>query len=105
MHNKTPWPQTINGAVDRIIAIMNNNEKDKVRTISEGRLQKLRFSLGTYIRNELGLFEGNHALVKACAISEHGDFEALFFLDDIDLASDVILEEIWYRLNATSAVM
>ncbi len=105
MYNKTPWPQTINGAADRIIAIMNDQEKEKVRALPEAKLPKLRFSLGIYIRNELGLFEGNHALIKACAISEHGDFEGLFFLNDIDLASDVILEAIWNRLNATALVM
>ncbi len=101
MHNKrSPWPRTINGAAERIISILDDKEKNKICSIPEGKLQKLRFILGIYLRNELGLFEGNDALIKACAISKHGDFESLFFLNDADSASDVILEAIWSRLNA-----
>jgi hypothetical protein len=99
MYNRSPWPKTINGAVERIIAIMNDQERKKVSSIPEGKLQKLRFSLRKYIHNELGLLEGNDALIKACAISEHGNFESHFFLNDADSASDVILEAIWNRLN------
>jgi hypothetical protein len=99
MHNRSPWPQTINAAVERIIAIMDDDEKEKVKSIPESELQKLYFSLGLYVRNELGLHEGNDDLIKACAISKYGDFESLFFLNDVDSASRVILEEIWNRLN------
>ncbi|NTV05964.1 MAG: hypothetical protein HGA59_05580 [Chlorobiaceae bacterium] len=99
MHNRSPWPQTINGAAERIIAIMNDTEKKKVQSIPESKLQKLHFGLGKYVRNELGLLEGNDVLIKACAISRYGSFEGLFFHDDADSASRVILEEIWNRLN------
>ncbi len=100
MHNnRSPWPQTINDAAERIIAIMNDKEKTKVRAVPEGKLQKLRFILGMPIRNELGLFEGNDALLKACAISKYGDFEALFFFNDVDSAYDVIVEAIWRKLE------
>jgi hypothetical protein len=99
MHNRSPWPQTINGAAERIIAIMNDKEKKKVRSVPEEELQKLHFSIGMYVHNELGLLEGNDDLIKACAISEYGDFESLFFLNDADSASRVILEEIWNKLN------
>jgi hypothetical protein len=99
MHNRSPWPQTVDAAAERIISIMNDKEKNKVSSIPEGKLQKLRFSLGRYLHNELGLLEGNDALIKACAISEHGIFESLFFHNDADSASDVILEAIWNRLN------
>jgi hypothetical protein len=99
MDNRSPWPKTINGAAERIIAIMNDKERKKVNSIPEGKLQKLRFSLGKYIHNELGLLEGNDTLMKACAISKYGNFESLFFLNDAESASDVILEAIWSRLN------
>jgi hypothetical protein len=99
MHNRTPWPETINDAAERIISIMDEKEKKKVQSIPEDKLEKLYFGLGMYVRNELGLHEGNDVLMKACAISEHGDFESLFFLNDTDSASRVILEEIWNRLN------
>ena len=99
MHNRSPWPQTVNAAAERIISIMNEKEKKTVTSLPEGMLQKLRFSLGRYINNELGLLEGNDALIKACAISEHGNFESHFFLNDADSASNVILEAIWNRLN------
>ncbi len=99
MYNRSPWPQTINDAAERIIAIMNDKERIKVSSIPEGKLQKLRFSLGRYLYSDLGLLEGNDALIKACAISEHGIFESHFFHNDADSASDVILEAIWNRLT------
>ena len=99
MHNRSPWPKTINDAAERIIAIMNDKERKKVSSLPESKLQKLRFSIGRYIHSELGLLEGNYALIKACAISEHGNFESYFFLNDADSASGVILEAIWNRLN------
>jgi len=103
MYNRSPWPQTVNAAAEQIISIMSDKEKKKVSSVPEGKLQKLRFSLGRYINNELGLLEGNDALMKACAISEHGYFESHFFINDADSASDVILEAIWNRLNYNNA--
>ncbi len=104
MHNRSPWPQTVNAAAERIISLMSDKEKIKVSSVPEGKLQKLRFFLGRYIHNELGLLEGNHALIKACAISKHGNFESLFFLNDADSASHVIQEAIWSRLNTIMTV-
>ena len=104
MHNRSPWPRTINDAAERIIAIMNDKERKKVASLPEGKLQKLRFSLGRYLHSELGLLEGNDALIKACAISKHGNFESLFFLNDADSASHVIQEAIWSRLNTIMTV-
>ena len=99
MFDRSPWPQTINSAVDRIVTIMSDKEKKKIQGIPASELPKLRFCLGMHINNELGLHEGNDALMKACALSEHGDFESLFFLNDIDSASGVIIEAIWNKLN------
>jgi hypothetical protein len=103
MHNRTPWPETINDAAERIISIMDEKEKKKVQSIPENKLEKLHFGLGMYVRNELGLLEGNDDLIKACAISKYGDFESLFFVNDTDSAANVILEEIWNRLNAVTS--
>ena len=102
MHNRSPLPQTVNSAAERIISIMNEKEKKTVTSLPEGMLLRLRYGLGRYIHNELGLLEGNDALIKACAISEHGNFESHFFLNDADSASNVILEAIWSRLNTIS---
>ncbi len=67
-------------------------------------MQKLRFSLGRYLYHELGLHEGNDALIQACAISEHGNFESHFFLNDTDSALDVIQNAIWSRLKRVKPV-
>ncbi len=104
MHNRSPWPLTVNAAAERIISIMNEKEKNKVCSVPEGKLQKLRFFLGRHIHNELGLLEGNDALIKACAIAEHGNFESRFFLNDADSASHIILEAIWSKLNKIMTV-
>lgn len=102
MNNRTPWPETINDAAEWIISIMDEKMKRKVQSIPEDKLEKLHFILGMYVRNELGLLEGNDDLIKACAISKYGNFESLFFINDTDSAADVILEEIWNRLNAVT---
>jgi hypothetical protein len=93
------WPETIGDAVDRIIDTMSENEKSSVRNTQCNELIKFHFSLGSIIRNEFGLNQGNDALMKACARSRQNDFERLLFLNDPDEASGFIVEEIWKRLN------
>ncbi len=96
---KSLWPKTISDAVNRIIDTMSEKEKSSLRSTQFNELIKFHFCLGSFIRNEFGLNNGNDALMKACVRSRHNDFERLFFLNDPDEASGFIVEEVWKRLN------
>ncbi len=101
MYNRSPWPDTINDAAERIISVMNDQQKKKLKETHEIELPRLRFGLGIYMRNELGLHEGNDSLIKACIRLKDVDFESSNFLNDIDTVSDVIIETIREKLNVT----
>ncbi len=99
MPDRSRWPLTIDDAVERVIASMSENEKSQLRNSQEKRLIDFHFGLGWAIRNEFGLYEGNDALLKACARSRFNTFECLMFMNDPDEASGFIIEEVWKRLK------
>ena len=84
------WPTTVDEAVDRILAKLTDAQKDEVRRTPAADLDFLHFGLGTAIRNECGLWEGNTALLAACGSPD-------MHPDD---ASDVIVRAVWERLQA-----
>ena len=83
------WPTTVDEAVDRILAKLTDAQKDEVRTTPEADLDLLHFGLGTAIRNECGLWDGNTALLAACGSPDMHP----------DSASDVIVRAIWEKLQ------
>ena len=84
------WPTTVEEAVDRILAKLTDGQKDDVRKTPLAELELLHFGLGTAVRNECGLWEGNTALLAACGSP---DVHA-------DSASAVIVRAVWERLRA-----
>jgi len=84
------WPTTIDQAVGRILAGLTDAEKDVIRNTPLADLEMLHFGLGTTIRNECGLWDGNTALLAACGSETMHP----------DAASDVILRAVWERLRA-----
>jgi len=94
------WPRTIEDAVDRVIAIMSEEEKYVLMNSPEKELINFHFGLGNMICNEFGLCKGNDDLLKACARSRYNAFERLFFQNDPDEASGFIIEIVWKRLNS-----
>jgi hypothetical protein len=96
------WPKTIEDAVERVLDSMSEEEKSELRDTHEKELINFHFGLGWVIRNEFGLYEGNDALLKACARSRHNAFERLLFMNDPDEASGFIIEEVWRRLNSST---
>ena len=99
MPNTSLWPKTIDDAIERVIASMSEEEMNELRNAHEKELINFHFGLGWVIRNEFGLYEGNDALLKACARSRHNAFERLLFMNDPDEASGFIIEEVWKRLK------
>lgn len=86
-------PTTVDQAVDRILDKLTKSQKDEIRKTPVADLDLLHFGLGTAIRNECGLWDGNTALLAACGTTDMHP----------DLASDVILRAVWEKLRAGQA--
>lgn len=87
------WPRTLERAVDDIIEGLSVEDRNSVRSQSRNDLIRYHHGWGTGIRNELGLWRGNHALLAAACGGES------CHPDD---ASMKIIEAVWERLQQTS---
>ena len=105
MPDSSLWPRTIDDAIERIISGMSEEEKSELRNTPERELINFHFGLGWVIRNEFGLYQGNDALLKACARTRLNAFEKLLFMNDPDEASGFIIEEVWKQLNSVTQLM
>ena len=59
------WPATIDEAVGVVIASLSEEEKAAIAAMAESELIGLHFGLGMWIRNNLGLWQGNDELMQA----------------------------------------
>jgi hypothetical protein len=91
-------PRTLDEAIDQLLAALPLRHKVRIAKTDEENLDDLNFSLGMYVRNEFGLRTRNRALLDSC-ISHIGENRA-----DPDLASYVIIRELWTRLRETHAL-
>lgn len=84
------WPRTLERAVDDIIEGLSVEDRDSIRSQSRDDLILYHHGWGTGIRNETGLWRGNHALLRAACDGEpcHPDD-----------ASMKIIEAVWERLQ------
>ena len=83
------WPSTIDEAVGVVVASLSDEDQAAIAALAESELIGLHFGLGAWIRNNLGLWKGNRALLEATG-------EA-----DADDASMVIVEAAWRRVRET----
>ena len=81
------WPATIDEAVGVVIATLSDEDKTAIAAMAESELIGLHFGLGAWIRNNLGLWKGNPALL-AWTREGHADD-----------ASMVIVEAAWRRVR------
>ena len=102
MSKKLHWPKTIKNATERIIAQMSEEDKRTFRGTKREELAKFNFGLGVYIRNKFGMFDGNDALIKACALTQQGEEYNIFYSDDPDGATGVIIEAVWNELKSAA---
>lgn len=87
--DETKWPSTVAEAVKSIIASMDENSKQQVKRTDKMDLIQYHHAWGTVIRNSLGLWQGNNALINsACGKPCHPDD-----------ASMKIIEAVWLKLN------
>jgi hypothetical protein len=89
------WPESVAGAVDRLITDLALKERIAIARMEEGDLVALRLSLGEYIRDKFGLWSGNKPLLRACRVAS-GKREL-----PAEDASALIITALWKRLKDT----
>ena len=93
------WPTTINDAVELMIDTMSEIDKMEVLNSKEEELYRFHYSLGMLICGWFGLYNGNKALLAACANTRKNEIEHIIFLYDPEKASVIIIEAIRKRLR------
>ena len=89
LKNIIEHPKTIDKAVDRLLVILTDAEKEQIKALTEDDLVLLHYSFGESIRNAFGLNSGNTALLGQCSA---------------DGAAIKIIEELWKRLQRRKTI-
>ncbi len=89
-------PETVDEAVDRLMMILDGEQKIAIAIMQKEDLIDLHFSLGMAIRNAFGLHEPESKLLASCNNNE------LYKSVHPDDASEVIIQALWRRLRASS---
>ena len=86
-------PQTLDQAVDWLLNELSQEEQIILRGVAFDDLIGFHHSLGQFLRNKLGMWDGNDELVRSCCVG-----------DELhpDTASQTIIEVAWTRLQARS---
>jgi hypothetical protein len=85
------WPATVSEAVGVVLVALSDEDKARIEIMPKDELIGLHFGLGMWIRNNLGLWQGNSALMEAIREKSPG-----IHPDDISM---VIIESLWERLR------
>jgi len=80
-------PKTVDEAVGRLMAVLDNEHKFIIAAMQEDDLIDLHFSLGTDIRNSFGLYNENSPLLKSVGLFVHPDDTSM-----------VIIHALWEKL-------
>jgi len=80
-------PGTVDEVVERLMLVLDEDDKVLVRDRSKDDLFALHFGLGLEIRNAFGLHGRNPTLIESCGCSDPDD------------ASMVIIEALWRTLR------
>jgi len=86
MSTSNKFPTTLSSAIDAVAGEMSQEDKARIAVMSEDDLVNTFHGLGTWIRANLGLKDGNPALVEATGAPGP------------DGASLVIIDALWRRL-------
>jgi hypothetical protein len=90
-------PATLEDAVQFVIKALSLEEREFLRKCRERDLAMHHHGLGMWIRNNLGLWGQNPALMKALA-----DGEEAFYID-ADWASGIVIAAVWKELRRKQA--
>jgi len=80
-------PGTVNDAVDFLMRILTDEQKNEIAALREDELFDLHFTLGLTIRNIFGLHDLGGKLVADCGTPHPDD------------AAGVIIKELWKKLT------
>ena len=83
-----PLPKTVKEAVSLLLSQMSGRDKLVLRNIKKESLVLFHLTWGEEIRNKLGLWSGNDALIKDVKKVDHPDS-----------VSTVIMEAVWEELQ------
>lgn len=87
MSHKLQWPETVDQAVGVLLGLLPDGEKAKIAAMSQDDLVALHLGMGMWIRNNLGLWSENRALLESARAQNPDD------------ASAVIIDALWQRLR------
>jgi len=59
------WPKTVEGAATRVLERLSAGDVERLAGMEERELVRLHHGLGRWIRNNLGLWQGNRELKRA----------------------------------------
>jgi len=85
--NESALPETVEQAVRLIKSLIAKDEQGKIAAMPESGLVMLHMGLGQWIRNTMGLWQGNIRLLAATG------------QQDPDDASGVIIQAFWQVLQ------
>ncbi len=85
--NESSLPETIDQALRLLKSLIAKDEQDKIVAMPENDLVMLHMGLGQWIRNTMGLWQGNDRLLAATGEQDHDD------------ASGVIIQAFWQGLQ------
>ena len=89
MSYKDVYPKTIETAAEIVIDALNKDDLASIKNMNEDDLWQLHMNLGQGIRNSMGLWGDNKALLKSCGSEE-------MHPDD---ASAAIVKFLWLKLR------
>lgn len=84
---KDTFPTSVEAAIRLLQGLVPENEQSKLATMTEDELMALHFGLGQWVRNHLGLWGANPALLASTGASNPDD------------ASGVIIHAFWQALR------
>ena len=82
-------PETVDEAVDRLMMVLDDEQKIDIATLQEDDLIYLHFNLGMAIRNAFGLHNSDSRLLASC--------DTVIHPDDV---SGVIIKALWEQLKS-----
>jgi hypothetical protein len=87
LQDNSRLPETVDEAVDRLMMVLDGEQKITIAAMPEEDLLNLHFGLGMAIRNAFGLHDPDSKLLAACGVSHPDD------------ASGVIVDALWIKLT------
>jgi len=91
MSYKDVYPKSIESAVELLMESLSKDQLDQIKQLEEDELWEVHMSLGQGIRNSMGLWSDNKALLKSCGSED-------MHPDD---ASSAIVKFLWLHLRSS----